>query len=269
MYRVLVAASAFILFAATGSNVRAAPHISFTTSVNELLQDEPITLTASVSGFADSEEIYIKGVFVKPNGTNYFGLNQFGDHWIKNSANTNQQRKVLIGTWDRQVYLRPDPEDTGFTDSGMYTIKLGYYRIKPNGEISPVSWAESEYTINLIKQLPSSTPTVYHSPKPSPTIRSASSGISPPISPATMIVSPMHSIKQLKTIQPSISVQQSSTIAGIWDSFTDDSSKTSKLSVSAAAVPFLSRLYAVRLLAMLSVLAASGSMYSIWKHFSR
>lgn len=73
---------------------------------------------------------YLKGAFVKPGSTNYFGLTKAGSSWIKNSSSYSSQRQITTdgsGYWSGSLEVKVDAEDSGFTGSGNYIFKVGRY----------------------------------------------------------------------------------------------------------------------------------------------
>lgn len=125
--------------------------------VSSLNGDQEMTVLASSSGLVSTDTIYIKGAFFSEGSSNYFGYTKFGDSWIKNSATTTSQKKVNVGEWDGQLTVKPDYTDTGFTESGMYQFKVGFYTIASDTDPSSVKWSNT-VSIFLEKPLPTLTP---------------------------------------------------------------------------------------------------------------
>ncbi len=132
--------------------------ITFTVDKVSLRADDEMTVTASHSGFSSDEYIYIKGAFYKEGSSNYFGLTKQGESWIKNSASTVNQRKVLTGEWDGKLIIKSDPLDSGFQESGSYKFKVGFYTISSNGEPSSVRWSDTIIDVYLERPIPTNTP---------------------------------------------------------------------------------------------------------------
>jgi hypothetical protein len=140
--------------------------ITFTTLSAQSTDEHVIKLEASASGFLANQELYIKGVFFKQGSSNYFGFTQNGEQWIKNSSSITAQRKVVVGQWDQLLILRPDFFDSGFSQSGMYVYKIGYYLVDPQGKLSAVNWSTTQQEIYLSKPETTLMPTKHSTPTP-------------------------------------------------------------------------------------------------------
>lgn len=145
------------------SHVYAARTMTITTDKTSLVADEVMTVTASPSGFTPGEQIYIKGVFFFTTA-NYFGWTKKDDNWIRNSESAQSQRQVTIGDWDGQLQVKSDFNDTGFTGSGPYSFKVGFYY----GASNNLVWS-NDITIELNGPTPvppTSVPTNTSAPAP-------------------------------------------------------------------------------------------------------
>jgi len=164
--------------------------LTFTVPVSSLNGDQEMTVTASASGFSH-DAIYIKGAFFRAGSSNYFGLTKSGDSWIKNSVSTGSQRHVILNEWNKQLTVRPDYDDSGFTGNGSYYFKIGYYTSPSDG----VTWSETVATIDL-QRPPTPTPTNTSSPTqtPGPTSTSTPVPTSKPTSTPTRTPTPRLSI---------------------------------------------------------------------------
>lgn len=139
------------------STVYSARNIQIDSSINSLLPDSELSVKASTLGFVDEEIIYIKGAFFKEGSSNYFGFTNFNNNWIKNSKTAISQKEIQIGSWENEVKIRVDFEDTGFYGVGEYKFKLGFYYINSKGNISSVNWSTNSIPVS-IPSLPSPTP---------------------------------------------------------------------------------------------------------------
>lgn len=63
-----------------------------------------------------------------------------------------------MGSWDSSVFVKPDFTDSGFTGTGDYKFKLGYYYLTSGGSSSSINWSSNDASIN-IGSLPISIPT--------------------------------------------------------------------------------------------------------------
>lgn len=138
-----------ILFLVSSTQVYSARKIYISTDKNLISNSEELTVSASASGFVNDETIYLKGAFYKDGSTNYFGFTKAGNDWIKNSANTSSQRQVKFGDWDQKLIVKNDPDDSGFTGSGEYKLKLGFYYTTSKGNLSSVKWSENEIPMTI------------------------------------------------------------------------------------------------------------------------
>lgn len=144
--------------------------ISITANKASLFGDEELVITASSSGFASDEQLYIKGAFFQDGTSNYFGFTKNNNEWIKNSASSQSQRYIKMNEWDGLIYVRNDTTDTGYKGDGSYKFKLGFYYTTPGGSISSVNWSTNTIDVALSypsptpTPLPTSTPTVFPTP---------------------------------------------------------------------------------------------------------
>lgn len=168
----------------------AARSVSITSDKNSLFSDEELTLSASMSGFAEGETIYLKGAFFKEGSTNYFGYTKNGDSWIKNSTTATEQRAIQIGNFDGVVIVRSDFDDSGYSGSGDYSLKLGFYYITSGGNVSSVNWSSNILSVLL--------------EAPTPTVETTQSFESPATVPAQATKAPtVAKTTSLKTPTPS------------------------------------------------------------------
>ncbi len=145
------------LFIVFSSATLAARSVSITSNKTSLFGEEELTLSASMSGFTTGETIYLKGAFFKEGSTNYFGYTKKDDSWVKNSTTALDQRQVTIGQWDGSAMVRSDFSDSGYSEPGTYSLKLGYYYITSGGNISSVNWSSNILSVALDQ--PTLTPT--------------------------------------------------------------------------------------------------------------
>lgn len=147
----------FIFLFTFTAGTEAARNISITSDKSSISLNDEMTITASHSGFTESEKIYLKGAFYKDGSSNYFGYTKVGSSWIKNSATATTQKEVVIGSWDNSVVVKLDYEDTGFIGVGDYKFKLGFYYLTGSGNTSSVNWSSNVLSVGIDKE-PSPTP---------------------------------------------------------------------------------------------------------------
>ncbi|HUD44313.1 MAG TPA: hypothetical protein VMR41_02090 [Patescibacteria group bacterium] len=128
-----------------------------------------MNLNVSMSGFTSGETIYIKGAFYQDGTSNYFGLTQNGNDWIKNSVTTTGQRQLQIGDWDGLLSVKADFSDSGYKGEGIYKFKVGFYYLTSGGNLSAVNWSTNILDISLYEPTPTDTPTPTLTPTDVPT----------------------------------------------------------------------------------------------------
>lgn len=144
--------------------------ISITADKSSLFGDEEMLITASASGFASSEAIFVKGAFYQEGGTpNYFGYTKNGENWVKNSETSVNQLQVNVGSWDGALRIKSDFSDSGYKGEGDYRLKIGFYYTTSGGSLSSVNWSSNilSVTINEPDPTPTPTPTPARTPTPS------------------------------------------------------------------------------------------------------
>ncbi len=112
------------LFSISGTPSQVNSDQSFSTSVNLSLSGSPNTF------------FYLKGAFKKSDGSNYFGKTKVAGNWVKNSSTYTSQYKITTdssGNWSGSLEIQPDSEDSGFTGSGDYIVKLARYTSSGSG----------------------------------------------------------------------------------------------------------------------------------------
>lgn len=151
------------LFAISSSQSQINSDQSINTTVNLSLSNKPNT------------KFYLKGAFRKPGSTNYFGFTKVGNNWIKNSSTYSDQHPITTdqsGNWTGNLEIKADAEDTGYTGSDDYSLKIGRY---DSTDSSPsIVWASNELTIKINsisnQNTDSNSPTATPLPTPIATI---------------------------------------------------------------------------------------------------
>jgi hypothetical protein len=141
----------------------------FPASVN-FDQEIPVEVSLSCSGCSDS---YLRVVFF-PTGTNYFGFTKNNNgNWISTTADKTQYFKISAdetktGTWSGTLNARLDPEDSAYSGSGSYFLKVVRYTAggSKSGETETVS-------ISVTGPSPTLTPVPTPLPTPTPTPKKA------------------------------------------------------------------------------------------------
>ena len=129
----------------------------------------------------------VKGAFVYPGSTNYFGYTKRSDgSWVKNGETTGEQPKVVIGTWDGTLFLRADSADSGYRGEGEYQVKLGYYFTTTGGNLSSVNWSTNTLTLLITEPDPTVTPSPTVTPHLTATPTSTPHPTSTPVSTVTL-----------------------------------------------------------------------------------
>lgn len=151
-----------------GKQVFASRSLVIETYKDTFTNDDDGEVKVMFSGFTDGEIIFVKGAFSKPDSTNYFGFTKKADNWIKNSTTSTDQLSVKIGEWDGKLNVKPDLSDTGFTGSGDYNFKIGFYYYTSGGDLSSVNWSDSKSAAINFVPTPTATPTVTPNPTNTP-----------------------------------------------------------------------------------------------------
>lgn len=97
-------------------------------------------------------QFYLKGAFVKPGSTNYFGLTNTSSGWSKNSAAASSQKSITTdnsGNWSGNLEVKPDKEDSGYQGGGNYIFKVARY----SSSGSNLNWS-NEVNINIADTKP-------------------------------------------------------------------------------------------------------------------
>ncbi len=141
--------------------------------------------TVQITGLAANTSYYLKTAFFKEGSTNYFGKILLNGNWVKNSQTYSDQLSVTTdgqGNWQGTVSFMADDEDSGFTGTGDYLLKLGRYSASGNGP----TWSPTASVYLTLDQVseptPSSSTTSSSTPATtsSQTITTTSSTTAPP-----------------------------------------------------------------------------------------
>lgn len=85
-----------------------------------------------------NQTFFIKGAFIKPGGTNYFGKSMVKGNWVLNGSSYSNQLLITTdadGSWSGGIDVMPDNADSGFTGEGNYTFKVGRYNDSGSGPV--------------------------------------------------------------------------------------------------------------------------------------
>ncbi len=251
---------ALVLFACA-PRVFAARSMTISGNISSLLGDDSLVVTASPSGFADGEIVFIKGAFFQSGTSNYFGLTKNNDAWIKNSASNTSQRSVKIGEWDGRLETKADYSDSGYKGENDYSFKLRFYY----GSTFSADWSTNELTISISEPDPTITPLPTPSQTPSPT-RTPSPTISPTIaSTSTSTASPTIT-KRILTVTPTFSGVEQVDVLGVGNS--EVASETVNIEASHASYEAMAPANTLRALSIALAFVGSGfallSAVTIW-----
>ncbi len=164
---------------------------NISTDASSINSDDILTVAATTTGLDPNTRYYLKGAFIKPGSSNYFGKTLVSGNWVKNSQTYSSQFPMntdSAGVWNGSIQVMPDPEDSGFTGSGSYIFKLGRYSASGSGPV----WS-NEVNINITGNH-IAEPT--SSPKPS----SINSKISPSSNPVKSSISPKFNYPNIASI---------------------------------------------------------------------
>lgn len=149
----------FIFWVVFASSAHAARKVIIFSDQNRLTNSDILIISASTSGFLDTEKIYFKGAFFKESSSIYFGFTKDNNSQVKNSKTATSQRVIDIGSWDKLLSVKVDFDDTGFLGSSEYFFKIGYYYTNSKGNLSSVNWSTNSIPVSIIF-IPTSVPLV-------------------------------------------------------------------------------------------------------------
>lgn len=152
---------------------------SLPSSINS---DQSISVNVQITGLTPNTKYYLKGAFFKKDSTNYFGYTKLNNEWVKNSTTYSSQYSFTSdssGSFSTSLEVKPDPDDSGLSESGSYQFKVGRY----NSSGSGLTWS-NEQSLNInITSSPTSSSTKSPSPTPlkttTPTSKIASNSTTP------------------------------------------------------------------------------------------
>ena len=148
------------VFLSTPQKIFAARSLTISSTQSVLHGYDEMTITiSSQSGFTNGETIYIKGALYKDGSTNYFGFTKNGDAWIKNGDSVSSQRQIQIGSWDNQLVIKSDFDDSGYLGEGDYKVKVGFYYSTSGGNPSSINWSTNSLDVTINEPDPTPTPT--------------------------------------------------------------------------------------------------------------
>lgn len=118
-------------------------------SKTALAGEEEFSGTVTITGLVANTNYFLKGAFVKPTSTNYFGYTLVNGSWVKNGESYSKQFPITTngsGNYEGSINFKPDQSDTGFVESSNYTFKVGRYSSSGSG----LTWS-NEITVSLTK----------------------------------------------------------------------------------------------------------------------
>lgn len=144
---------------------------------------DSLNISVQLSGQNGNSKFYLKPALTKSGSSNYFGLTKVGSSWIKNSQSYSDQLAITTdasGSWSVQIEFKVDPDDSGFTGTGEYILKVGRYSASGSGP----TWSP-ELVVNITDNTPrttaspkaSSSPSSTKTATASPTTKGSPSGV--------------------------------------------------------------------------------------------
>lgn len=91
---------------------------SFSVSINLSIPSKPDT------------EYFLTGAFKSVEGSRYFGLTKTDSGWVEYSTSSSNRYKLTTnnsGSWQGDLEVKPDPNDSNYKGSGDYIFKVGRY----------------------------------------------------------------------------------------------------------------------------------------------
>lgn len=104
----------------------------------EINSDQEFEATVILKIDKPNTKFYMKGAFRKGDNLNYFGETYSGSEWTKNGSSYSGQLKIETdseGKWEGKIKVRPDTEDSGFSGTDSYNLKIGRYTDSGNGPV--------------------------------------------------------------------------------------------------------------------------------------
>ncbi len=142
--------------------------LSFSQPPTIINSNQPFLISVTFLNFTPNQKYFLKGAFKKGSSSNYFGKTLVSEQWINNSETALKQLPIQLdtsGNWTGNLEVSPDAEDSGFTGTGEYIFKIGYY----NSSGENLTWS-TEKTISIVAVAsPTSTPTNSTTPVSTPT----------------------------------------------------------------------------------------------------
>ena len=153
------------------STMNTKQNFTITTATNKLKDIDPIPVSVLIQNLDPNTKYFLKAAFFKEGSTNYFGLTQVGNNWVKNGSTFDTQYDITTdgsGNWEGELNIRNDPSDSGYPGTGDYQLKIGRY--SPSG--SGPTWSNSlSVILEAKKTTPSTTSnTAAPTPEASPVI---------------------------------------------------------------------------------------------------
>ncbi len=119
----------------------------------------------------DGTSYYLRGVFYKPNTTDYCGLTWNGKEYFSGPYSKNEGWKnffpitIQSSSWSGILKVKIDPSDSGCAESGSYNFKIERFTNSGSGSF------DSQSELNFALTIPSKTPTPVPTSKPIPIIK--------------------------------------------------------------------------------------------------
>lgn len=151
--------------------------ITFTISSSQqnITQNEELSISITISGLTSCTTCYLQAAFTSATGSpRYLGYTQHnGGNWYQYisspSPDTIQSSffsfQPLGGSWTGTLKAKVDPQDSNYSGSGQYTVKVTRY----TGNSSSGPTSDNTFSVNVIDNTPSSTPTPAPTNTPAPT----------------------------------------------------------------------------------------------------
>lgn len=151
----------FTLFFFCQSAAFAKIELSYSSPPTEIKQDESFSMDVTLSGVDPNAEYYLRGVFYKPESTQYFGFTQNNESsWNSDSSAYTKFYKVT-GNGTKQVSFKVDPSSSYFSPNSNYLFKVGRYT-----SAGSLTWSEQAPAIITVKAILTPTPMPTASPLP-------------------------------------------------------------------------------------------------------
>lgn len=166
----------FAALTAAFSSSASAATIVLDAQKTTLSHEEELEIKVDLSLQASDQTVYyLRGVFYKPDTSNYCGFTWNGSDWFKGPYTKDElwknfyQISILDNAWQGNLKIKIDPEDSGCKESGVYKVKIQRFRDSGSSGFDEQNEIEVSVSVPTPTQVPTNTPTPTKKPTPTKT----------------------------------------------------------------------------------------------------